>query len=49
MIDSKTYQKGPSIKYVRSKGREGSGQKHTSIVFMTLFYCLKAYKGGGDV
>ena len=28
-------------------GGRGSRQKHTSIVFMTSFYCLKAYKEGG--
>ena len=36
-------------KYVPSKG-EGGGQLHlgrTSIVFIALFYCLKAYKGDG--
>ena len=26
-------------------GRKRSRQKHTSIVFMTSFYCLKAFKG----
>ena len=37
--------KGPSIKYIYSKG-EGC-QKHRFIVFMTSFYCLKAHKGRG--
>ena len=31
------------------RGREGTGQKRTSIVFMTSFYCLKAFKGGGGI
>ena len=28
-------------------GGRGGREKRTSIVFMTSFYCLKAYKGGG--
>lgn len=29
--------------------RRGSRQTRTSVVFMTLFYCLKMYNGGGGV
>ena len=36
-----------STKYVHSKGEKGAKQKPTSIVFMTSFYCLEAYKGEG--
>ena len=37
--------KGPSTRYIYPKG-EGGGQKHTSIVSMTSFYCLKVYNVG---
>ena len=47
---SKTFQKcekGPSIKFLSSKGEEwGQGKSiYTCIVFMMLFYCLKVDKG----